>query len=179
MKRMQKLLIGTVGALTLALVGVVVAAPPGGGPGGYYGMGGGMGMMGGGPGFMHGAMYGAQGGPMSAQSLDQFKSQLGITAEQQAAWQAFATKASEQFALMQSTHLAQQQGGAAGLPGPQQVDQHLALMGQHLAGMQQVNAAYSDLYGMLTPAQRTIADQQSGFAGCAGMGNGMARGMRR
>ena len=170
MKRFQKLLIGTAGALTLAVVSVVAAAPDG-TPGSYYGMG--PGMMGGGMGMMHGAMFGGQAGAMSAQYLEQMKTRLAISAQQEGVWQVFATKAAEQAALMQATHIAHIQGSDANTPAPERMSQHIGLMTQHLAGMQGVNQAFAALYVQLTPAQKSIADQQFGFMGPRGVGRGM------
>lgn len=165
MKRIHKILVGTAGVLTLAVVTAVAAAPDG-TPGPFYGMGGGMGMM-------HGAMFGGQPGAMSAQYLEQMKTQMAITTQQEPAWQAFATKAAEQAAVMQATHAAHHQAWDANTPAPDRMNQHIALMTQHLAGMQGVNAVFADLYAQLTPAQRSIADRQFGFMGRGGMGRGM------
>jgi len=180
MKRIHKILAGTAGALSLVVMTAVAAAPEG-TVGPYQGMGpgfGGMGMMHGGAyGGMHGGMYGGMygGGPaaMSAQYLTGLKTALAITPQQETAWQAFAAKASEQAAVMQATHLQQHQAIDATTPAPDRMAQRLGLMTQHLAGMQAVNAAFKDLYAVLTPQQRSVADQQFGFMGSRGFGRGM------
>lgn len=169
MKRIQKILVGTAGALALAAVTVVAAAPDG--PAGpFYGMGGGMGFGMGGPGMMHGAMFGGQSGANSAQYLDQMKTRLTITKEQEPAWQAFSTKALEQGALMQAMHAQRFQEANADTSAPDRMNQHIGLMTQGLAGMQAMNAATADLYKVLTPQQRNTADLMFGNMGQRGRG---------
>ncbi len=174
MKRIHKILAGTAGALTLAVVTAVTAAPEGpmAGAGSYYGMGPGMGGMGG-MGMMHGGMWG--GGPtmMSAQYLTQMKTQLAITPQQEPAWQAFAAKAAEQAGLMQATHAQHHQAADTNAAAPDFMAQHIGQMTQHLTGMQAVNTALKDLYAVLTPEQRSIADQSFGHMGRRGYGRGM------
>ena len=185
MKRIHKILAGAAG--TLALVTTVAIAQ--GGPG--YGMGagmmhGGMGMgpgmmhggMGMGPGMMHGGMgpgmmQGGGPGAMSAQHLTEMKTRLAITPEQETAWQAFAAKAAEQATLMQALHAQQQQAADANEAAPDRMARHIGSMTQRLAGMQAMNAAMKDLYAVLTPEQRTIADQSFGHMGSRGPRSGM------
>lgn len=189
MKRYQKIFAGTALALALAAATTVGAAPwgpmggcGGGGPG-AYGMGGpgGMGGMGmgfmGGPGMMWG---GAAGSPAEAvvQRLAQVKTQLAITPQQEAAWQAFATQAGEQAAQMQAMHEQQRQAIGANTPAPERMNQHLALMNQRFVGMQALNTAMADLYAQLTPAQRATADGLLGHhMGPRGRNRGMGAGM--
>lgn len=174
MKRIHKILAGTAGALTLAVVTVVAAAPNGpmAGTGSYYGMGSGMGGMGG-MGMMHGGMQGGGPAMMSAQYLTQMKTQLAITPQQEPAWEAFAAKAAEQAGLMQATHAQHHQAVDTTAAAPDVMAQHIGQMGQHLAGMQAVNAALKDLYEVLTPEQRSIVDQSFGHMGPGGQGRGM------
>ena len=165
MKRVHTIIAGTAGTLALVAAAAFAAAPesgfgPCGGPGaagpGY----GPMGMMnGGGPG-THGGMWGGgRGGAgmgfMSAQNLDAVKSQLAITAQQEPAWSAFATKAAEQASLMQSTREQHWQGAGADTTAQARMAQHIGLMAQHLASMQAINGALTDLYAVLTPEQRS------------------------
>jgi len=174
MKRLHKILAGTAGALSLVVM-TAVAAGPDGTVGRYYGMGpgfGGMGMMHGG---MYGGMYGGGPGAMSAQYLTQFKTALAITPQQESAWQVFAAKAAEQATLMQATHLQQYQAIDDDTPAPDRMAQRLGVMTQHLAGMQAVNTTFKDLYAVLTPQQRSVADEQFGFMGPRGFGRGRGR----
>ena len=122
--------------------------------GGFQGMGG-MGMM-------HGGMAGGGAWAMAGQNLDQLKTQLGITSQQEPAWQAFASKATEQAGLMQATHAQHHQDASAPTAAPDRMAQRIGTMTQHLEGMQAVNAALKDLYAVLTPEQRNIADTRFG-----------------
>lgn len=168
MNRLQKIVAGSTVALTLIAATTVFAA----GPDGTCNHGGpGMGMMGG---ERHGAMHdrmmamhaggpggGQMGGQMGAQMgeqrLAQFKAELKLTAAQEPAWQAFSTKAKEQMAGMKD--MQQSKADDAKLSAPDRMDQHLAQMTKRMAGMQTMNAAVKDLYAVLTPEQRTAADQ--------------------
>ena len=180
MTRIYKIIAGTAGAIALAAATVVAIAHPGGGMGQGQGMGPGttmgqgMGGMGG-MGMMQGGMTGGGHAAMSEQGLAQLKAALKITAAQETPWQAFAGKASAQAAAMQATHAQHQQTATAETPAPDRMTQHLGTMAQHLAGMQAVNTAFKDLYAVLTPEQRSIADKQFGAMG--GGRGGMGRGM--
>jgi hypothetical protein len=118
---------------------------------------------------------GAGFGMMSETSLARLKTELGITAPQEAAWQAFAGKAAEQSAQMQALH---QQHWAAGAPttAPDQMSLRIGHMTQRLAGMQAMNTALTDLYAVLTPEQRKLADETLGHMGGRGQGPGRGQG---
>ena len=171
MKRIHKILAGAAGTLTLVVVTAVAAAPNGpmGGMGSGFGMGQGMGGMG----MMQGGMQAGMPGAMSTQSLAQVKTQLAITAQQEPAWQAFAAKAAEQAGLMQATHAQHHQTADVNAAAPDRMARHVDTMSQHLAGMQAVGAALKDLYAVLTPQQRSVADQAFGPMGTRGAGYGM------
>lgn len=178
-----------VAALGLA-ASLAVAHPGGYGPGAGFGPGmgpgmGGMhpgmmgagpgpqgmhpGMMGGGPGMMgmHPGMMGM--GPQAMQGADfaavfdarmaASKAVLKITAEQESAWQAYATQVKSQFETMQAfratMHAAAPAGSAA-----ERIDQHAAMMKQGAAMAEQTSKAVKDLYAVLSPEQRAIADQR-------------------
>jgi hypothetical protein len=174
MKRIHKILAGTVGALTLAVVTAVTAAPDGplAGTGRYCDTGPGMGGIGG-MGMMHGGMWGGGPGVMSGQYLTQMKTRLAITPQQEPAWQAFAAKATEQASLMQATHAQHHQAVDTNAAAPDVMAQHIGQMTQHMAGLQAVNAALKDLYAVLTPEQRSVADQVFVHTGPRGFGRGM------
>ncbi|MFZ2650548.1 MAG: Spy/CpxP family protein refolding chaperone [Burkholderiaceae bacterium] len=179
MKRIHKILAGTAGALTLAAVTAVAAAPYGAfgacdemGPGAAGAAR--MGMMQGGMGpGAYGAMRGGGPGLMSAQRLDQLKTELALTSEQEAAWQAFSAKATEQASLMQATHEQHWKAAGADTTAPARMTMHTGSMTQHLAGMQAMGSALSDLYAVLTPQQRSTVDQYFGPRGQRGFGRGM------
>lgn len=186
MKRVHNILAGAAGTLALVAVTAFAAAPggtpaPGGAPCGAAGFGP-MGMMygGGGPGAYgpmgsggHGGMWAGGPGFMSEQNLASLKTQLAITPGQETAWKAFSAKVSEQASLMQSAH--EQHGNSAGTETTPQARMalHIGLMTQHLAGMQAVSGAMQDLYAVLTPEQRSTADQALGHMGSRGYGPGM------
>ena len=163
-------------------------AGPGYGPG--YGMG--PGMMGGygpgygrGPGWMGGygpgygmgpqAMFGGYYGN-SDESLAAMKAQLGITAKQDAAWQAFAKNAKKQSENRQAWFAKMQQARSAG-SAPEFLAQQTEIMKQREAELEANAAAVKNLYAALTPEQKTIADQLFGGY-CPGYAAGYGRGFR-
>jgi len=182
MKRVHKIIAGTAGTLALVAAAFAAVPEPGfgpcGGPGGAGPGYGPMGMMnGGGPGarggMWGGGMRGAGFGFMSAQNLDAVKSQLAITAQQEPAWSAFAGKAAEQASLMQSTREQRWQGAGPGTTPQARMEQNIGVMGQHLASMQVMKGAMTDLYAVLTPEQRSTADRLFSHTGPGGYGPGM------
>ena len=118
-------------------------------------MGGGPGMMGMGPQAMQGADFAAVFDSRMAAS----KAELKITAEQESAWQAYATQVKTRFETMQafraSMHAAAPAGSAA-----ERIEQHAAMMKQGAAMAEQTSKAVKDLYAVLSPEQRAIADQR-------------------
>lgn len=137
------------GAIALAVTAglataLVAVAHPDNGPG-MMGRGGpGMMTMGGG----HGPMF--AGHPADAKfhqdRLGELKSQLGITAQQQPAWDAFVAQAK----TMQTLH---QSESAATLP--ERMQQHQKVMGP-------MSEALTKLYEVLTPQQREVFDRSHG-----------------
>jgi len=117
-----------------------------GGPGGFYGPGGGRGMM-----------MGGFSGAYADQQLTDLKSTLGITTDQETAWNRYADAVKARAGLMQS-HREQMFNG-----GPVTPDQRLAFHQQGLDQLQQVTAARRDLYNVLTPPQRAAADTYTGW----------------
>ncbi|MDH4061836.1 MAG: Spy/CpxP family protein refolding chaperone [Aquincola sp.] len=180
MKRVHTIIAGAAGTLVLVAATAFAAAPEGtfgpcGGPGGGGAGYGPMGMMHGGfgPG-ARGGMWGGGMGFMSEQNLAAFKTQLAITVQQEPAWTAFATKAAEQASLMQAAREQHWKDAGADTTPPARMAQHLGLMSQHLAGMQAVSTAMSELYAVLTPEQRGTADRLFGQMGPGAHGRGMA-----
>ncbi len=169
MKRTYKILGGIAAASTLAL-GATVWAQPGPGMGMGMGMGGAMPM---------GAMMGGA-TPMGAMAthdpaayadtrLAALKTELKITAEQESAWQAFATQAKSQAATMQAMHAAMQADTGS---APQRMEQRTQMMKQRIAGMETMTSALNDLYAVLSPEQKALADQRFGHMGRAPMARG-------
>ena len=166
MKTLSKIAIGTVAGIGLAFAAAAFAH----GPGFGYGAGGhgyGVGMMGphgGGPGYgMHGPYGGRPGaGPCLAAGtvetrLDSLKSELKLTDTQTKAWEAFENAVRNQVQVRTEArpHWSQNQ------------DEHIALMEQRLAGMKALQKARNDLYAVLTPEQKSVADRY-GFRGPRG-----------
>lgn len=165
MSTLSKVVVATLAGITIAAAASTFAHGPGYGPGSGYGPGAGMmgrygdgpgaGMMGrfgGGPGA--GPCVGA-GGPGAR--LDAVKDELKLTAEQTKAWEAFEQAIAEQRQLMVEGHPRWSQNA----------DEHIAFMERRLAGMKAVQQARKELYSVLTPEQKAIADRL-GFGGRRG-----------
>ncbi len=163
MKQASKRVLGIV-ALSALLIGAgtTLVSARGGygygyGPGwgdGYYGMQGG-------PGRMHGRrggrgmMWGGPGG-FAAGNLQQLKTDLGITPEQEAAWNSYVEAVQGKTDLMAS----HRQARFSGTVTPQQ---HLSFRQEGLAQMQKVLDARKGLHAVLTPEQQTKAGALTGF----------------
>jgi len=173
MKRATKVLITAGTALSLGLAAAAVSAQPYGyGPGGWhmggYGPGYGMepGMMGGyGPGYGMGprAMFGGYYGNID-DNLAALKTELGITAKQDVAWQAFAKNAKQQSENRQAWFAKMQQARSAG-SAPELLAQQAEFMKQRETELEASAAALKNLYAALTPEQKAIADQSFGGYG--------------
>jgi len=151
----------------------------GGGHMGGYGPGWGGGHMGGyGPGYGMGpGMMGAYGPGFGMhawgdpdENLAAMKAELGITEKQDGAWQAFTKNAKQQSENRQAWFAKMQQARGAG-SAPEALAQRTELMKQRQAEMEANTAALKDLYAVLTPEQKSIADQRFG-----GFGPGYGRG---
>lgn len=197
MKRVSKIAIGALTALTLGLATAAVNAHPyGDGPGwgmgqgpgygpgagmgpgmGYgpgAGMGPGMGHMGRGP-MGHGPMgrgMGPQGGgnPAAAAEwrLSGLKSDLKITAAQESAWMAYADQTKQQAEAMQKLMTSVQ--GSAQATAPERLELRNQVMKQRQEQMAKGTAAFKDLYAVLSPEQKALADQHVGFGMMGGRG---------
>jgi len=141
----------------------------GGGPRGGYGPG----MMGYGGGYGPGA---AGAGPVEnvEARLAFLKNELKITADQEAAWDAYATQTKTQVATMVAFHA---QGPIAADTAAERIEQHAARMKLRADQSQAMSTAVKDLFAVLTPEQQTIANQyfggpRIGQAGPRGYGRG-------
>ena len=127
------------------------------------GMGHGMaGAMGGGMG-MAGGMSGIDVGAMAATRLADLKAELKITPTQEAAWLTFENQAKQQAAAMQtmrSQMQAQMQNQQPGASGADFTAQRDAMIKLHDGNQAARDAALKDLYAVLTPEQKAIADQR-------------------
>ena len=138
---------------------------PGSGPGwgghqGMMGTPGGMHRFGGGPGGMMGGPGGMMGGDPAAftdQRLTELKSVIGVTDEQEAAWDAYADSLKIRAGMMLS-HRQLMFGSEPVTP-----EQRFALHQQGLDQMQRITAASRDLYKALTPEQQARAGNLIGM----------------
>jgi hypothetical protein len=194
MKRATKIAIGVGTALTLGLATAVVSAHPyGDGPGWRMGQGMGQGMgygpgagmgrgmgPGAGPGPMGGGPMGygpmgqgmgpqAYGNPAAAAEwrLSGLKSELKITAAQESAWKTFSDQAKQQAEAMQALMSTVQ--GSAQATAPERMELHNQIMKKRQEQMEKRTAAFKDLYAVLTPEQKALADQHMGMRGGRGM----------
>ncbi len=93
--------------------------------------------------------------------LAALKVELKITPAQENAWQAFAAKTRQRTDAMIARHEQRKpEPQAANLTAPERMAQHTERMKQRIAGMEARTAAVKDLYAVLTPEQKTIADKQ-------------------
>ena len=150
MKQTTKRFLGFAVASALvigAATGVFARGGFGPGWGGHHGMMGGPGGMQGpfgGPGMMTG------GDPVAYadQRLTRLETTLGISPEQEGAWNAYADAVKGKAGLMAAHRQAM--FGTGGVTA----DQRLSFHQQGLAQMQQLTAAIRDLYAVLTPEQQ-------------------------
>ena len=167
MKTTSKIIAGVAATLSLAVAGAVFAHPGFGmGPGmGFGGMGPGMG--GWGPGMGPGAAGQDMAAFASARTAE-LKAQLKITPAQEAAWKAYETAVTKQANEMQAQRAqmqTQMQNAQPGAANPDFAVQRHAMMAQHDASRAARSAALKDLYTVLTPEQRAVADRGMSFMG--------------
>jgi len=181
MKRVTKIAIGTVAALTLGLAAAVASAHPYGhgpgwgmGQGSGYGPGAGMGP-GNGPMMGHGPMgrgmgHYAWGNPAAAAEsrLSLLKSELKIAPAQEAAWKTFADQSRQQAEAMQALMTTVQ--GSAQASAPERLDLRNQIMKKRQEQMEKGTSAFKDLYAVLSPEQKALADQHVGFGMMGGRG---------
>jgi len=146
------------------------------GPG--YGMGWGRGHMGGyGPGYGRGpqGMFNGRYGNQE-ERLAALKAELGITADQDSAWQAFTKNAKQQYENRQA-RFAKMLEARNATSAPERLALQTEFMKQRQVEMEANTAALKNLYAALTPEQKTIADEHFGGFG-PGYGMGYGRGYR-
>lgn len=188
MKRVTKITLGAVTALSLGLAAAAASANPYGyGPGwgmgqgqGYgpgYGAGPAMGR-GVGPGYGPGPTMGGYGhmgrgmgpqvfgnpGAFAESHLAGLKAELKITAAQEPAWKAFVDQAKQQADAMQKL-MASAQASA-----PERLELRNQVMKQREEQMAKGTAAFKELYAELSPEQKALADQRVGFGMMGGRG---------
>lgn len=94
------------------------------------------------------------------QHLARLKSELKITPDQEQPWQAFSDQVKQQGQSME-TVIQSAKGSSEGAPqtAPEQMHRRVEFMKQRLAGMEAVAGALDQLYAVLTPEQRAVADK--------------------
>ncbi len=187
MKATRKILVGAIAAAALAASSALVYADPA-GPGtgwgncAYGGPGAGRsamgpGMMGRGPGAGRGGMWSNPAAAVEGH-LAALKVELKITPDQDTAWQAFTAKARQQTETMPARRAQMfAQMSATNQTAPERLAQRTEFAKQRIAGMETMTAAVNDLYAVLTPEQKALADQHLAHGPMGGFGGG--RGFRR
>lgn len=165
MKTTTKIVAGTIAALSLATASAVFAHQ-GMGPGMGMGAGPGMGMGSGMGHGMRGGMHGPESAAVTAARLSDLKAELKITPTQDNAWQAYATVVQQQAAAresmrtqMQAQMQAQMQEKSAAAPVDRSA-RHEAMSQQREQHFAARSAAVKDLYAVLTPEQKALAEQR-------------------
>ena len=142
MKQTSKRILG-IAAVSALIIGVAttVIARPGFGPG-------------------WGGHHGMMGGTTATdveQRLTDLKGTLGITADQETAWNAYAQAVEGKVGLMQAHRQTMLNSG------PPTPEQRLAFHQQGFNQMQQVQTARQDLLQVLTPEQQALAGNLIGL----------------
>ncbi|MDP2752345.1 MAG: Spy/CpxP family protein refolding chaperone [Rhodocyclaceae bacterium] len=150
------------GIALVAGLGVVMVAVAQPGPGFGPGM-----MCRGGPGMMmggYGPMFASDEAEMvkfQQERLARVKEKLGITAEQQPAWNAFAAKMESQFKTMRTG--AKDTTTTAATTAPERMKQHHQSMSEHQKTMESMTESFTALYEALMPKQREMLDRFFNF----------------
>jgi Spy/CpxP family protein refolding chaperone len=103
--------------------------------------------------------------------LSGLKSELKITAAQESAWKAFADQSKQQAEAMQALMSTVQ--GSAQATAPERLELRNQIMKKRQEQMEKGTAAFKELYAVLTPEQKALADQSIGMRG--GWGRGFNR----
>lgn len=203
MRNTRKILVGAIAAAALAASSALVYAQPAGpgagwqgwpgaagGPGAGFGPGAGRGPMGygpgagrGGPGMMHYGPGAGRGGMWSNPAaaveghLAALKVELKITPDQDSAWKTFTDKARQQADTMIARRTQMfSQAPTTTQSAPDRLAQRTEFAKQRLAAMETMTAAVKDLYAVLTPEQKALADRQLAHGPMGGGGRGMGGG---
>jgi len=96
-----------------------------------------------------------------------FKSELKITPTQESAWKAYADQRKQQVEAMLALRASVQ--GSAAVTAPERLDLRNQIMRKRQEQMENGTAAFKELYAVLTPEQKALADQRVGMMGGRGM----------
>ena len=116
-----------------------------------------------------GTSYGHSHDPVAAadQRLGRLKADLKITSAQEPAWNAYAEQIKQHAGEMQALHnqMRQQHENASGNThpsAPERVERQAQFAKQQGEYLERLAGLTKDLYAVLTPEQRTLADQRLG-----------------
>ncbi len=108
---------------------------------------------------MHGGMYGRHmDGRHMERRIDDLKTRLKLTAAQQPLFDRYVKSMEAQRDEMRSKFDQMRDKGAS-MSLPERQQQHLDMMRARMKGMEEINAALTDLYAKLTPEQRKVLDE--------------------
>ena len=112
----------------------------------------------------------AYGNPAAAADwrLSGLKSELKITAAQESAWKVFADQTKQQAEAMQSLMTSAQ--GNAQATATERLELRKQIMKKRQEQMEKATTAFKDLYAVLAPEQKALADQHAGFGMMGGRG---------
>jgi Spy/CpxP family protein refolding chaperone len=102
-----------------------------------------------------------------------FKSELKITPAQESAWKAYADQRKQQVEAMQALRASVQ--GSTAATAPERLELRNQIMKKRQELMEKGTAAFKDLYAVLTPEQKALADQRVGLGMTGGRGMGFNR----
>jgi periplasmic protein CpxP/Spy len=125
-------------------------------------------------------MRGAQSPADVAARLATLKTELKITPAQEAAWQKFEGVATQQAQVHQAQRsaLQAQMQAASGVANTDRTAQREAMMKQHDSDRTARDAARQELFSVLTPEQKTLAEQKMRDGRGRGHGEGHRGGMQ-
>jgi hypothetical protein len=119
-----------------------------------------------------GASYGHSHDPVAAadKRLTRLKADLKITSAQESAWNAYAEQIKQHAGEMLALHnqMRQQRESASGNTrpsAPERVERQAQFAKQQGEYLERLAGLTKDLYAVLTPEQRTLADQRLGRGG--------------
>ena len=102
-----------------------------------------------------------------------FKSELNITPAQESAWKAYAEQRKQQVVAMQALRASAQ--GSAQATAPERLELRNQMMKKRQEQMEKGTTAFKELYAVLSPEQKALADQRVALRMMGGGGMGYNR----
>jgi len=116
-----------------------------------------------------GAGYGHSHDPVAAadKRLTRLKADLKITSAQEPAWNAYAEQVKQHAGEMQALHnqMRERASGNTRPSAPERVERQAQFAKQQGEYLERLAGLTKDLYAVLTPEQKTLADQRLGRGG--------------